>query len=55
MLYNPKSAKKKLHLAYRGLFVVTSFGSDYEKLYTLRQVEGTAISHIFYSDYLKLF
>jgi len=55
MLYDGKLAKKKMHPAYRGPFVVVSLGGFYSKLYHLRQVNSIAIPRSFYSDYLKPF
>ena len=55
MLYDGKSAKKKMHPAYRGPFVIISPGGFYGKLYHLRQVNGTAIPRSFYGDHLKPF
>jgi hypothetical protein len=55
MLYDSKLAKKKMHLAYRGLFVIVRLGGFYSKLYHLRQVNGIAILKSFYGDYLKPF
>ncbi len=55
MLYNTKSAKKKLYSLYRGPFIITGFGSSYSRSYTLRQINNEAIPRIYYGDYLKLF
>ena len=55
MFYNAKSAKKKLYPAWRGLFVITGFGGDHGKSYTLRQVDGTPILRSFHGDHLKPF
>jgi hypothetical protein len=35
MLYNSKSAKKKMHPAYKGPFIIISPGGFYSKLYYL--------------------
>jgi hypothetical protein len=51
----PESAKKKLHPAYRGPFVITAFARSQGKSYTLRQVNGDSIPRSYYKDYLKLF
>jgi len=55
MLYNSKLAKKKMHPAYKGPFVVISLGGFYSESYHLRQVNSTTILKSFYSDYLKPF
>jgi hypothetical protein len=55
MLYDGKLAKKKMHPAYRGPFVIIGLGGFYGKLYHLRQVNGIAILRSFYRDYLKPF
>jgi hypothetical protein len=55
ILYDGKLAKKKMHPAYRGPFVIISLGGFYSKSYHLRQVNGTAILKSFYGDYLKPF
>ena len=55
MLYDSKLAKKKMHPAYRGPFVVIGPGGFYSKLYHLRQVNSTPIPRSFYGDYLKPF
>jgi len=55
MLYNTKSAKKKLYPLYRGPFIITRFSSSYSRSYTLRQINSEAIPRIYYGDYLKLF
>ena len=55
MLYNTKSAKKKMHLAYKGPFVVIRPRGFYGKLYYLQQVNSTIILKSFYRDYLKPF
>jgi hypothetical protein len=55
MLYNSKLAKKKMHLAYRGPFVVIGPRGFYSKLYYFRQVNSTPILRSFYGDYLKPF
>lgn len=35
MLYDAKAARKKLHAAWRGTFVITGFGGEHGKSYTL--------------------
>ncbi|KAI0994590.1 hypothetical protein K3495_g13592 [Podosphaera aphanis] len=55
MLYDGKSAKKKLHPAYRGPFVVAGHGGCHGKSYLLRQVNGKPIPRTYYGDHLKLF
>ena len=55
MLYDSKLAKKKMHLVYKGPFVVVSLGGFHSKLYHLRQVNSIAILRSFYSDHLKPF
>ena len=55
MIYDQKSAKKKLHPAYRGPFVINGAGGDQGKSYTLRQVNGIAITCTYYRDHLKPF
>jgi hypothetical protein len=36
MIYDQKSAKKKLHPVYRGPFIINRAGGDQGKSYTLR-------------------
>jgi hypothetical protein len=55
MLYDGKSAKKKLHPAYRGPFVIAGFAGSQGKSYTLRQVNGNPIPRSYYRDHLKPF
>jgi hypothetical protein len=55
MLYNTKSAKKKMHLAYRGPFIIIGLRGFYSKSYYLWQVNGIAIPRSFYRDHLKPF
>jgi hypothetical protein len=55
MLYDGKLAKKKMHLAYKGPFVVVSLRGFYSKSYHLRQVNSTAVLKSFYKDHLKPF
>ena len=55
MLYDGKLAKKKMHPAYRGPFVIISLRGFYGKLYHLWQVNSIAILKSFYKDHLKLF
>ena len=55
MLYDSRSAKKKLRPSWRGPFVVTGFGGDQHKSYTIRQICGTLIPRTFHGDHLKLF
>ena len=55
MLYNSKLAKKKMHPAYKGPFIIISPGGFYSKLYYLQQVNSIAIPRSFYRDYLKPF
>jgi hypothetical protein len=55
MLYDSKLAKKKMHPAYRGPFVIISLRGFYNKLYYLRQVNSITILKSFYKDYLKPF
>ena len=55
MLYDTKSAKKKLHPAYRGPFIVTGFGGSHDRSYTLSQVNGVPIPRTYYGDHLKPF
>ena len=55
ILYNSKLAKKKMHLAYKGPFVIISLRGFYSKLYYFRQVNSIAILKSFYKDYLKPF
>ena len=55
MLYDGKSAKKKMHPAYKGPFVVISLRGFYSKSYYLRQVNSIAVLKSFYGDYLKPF
>jgi hypothetical protein len=55
MLYDPKSAKKKLSPAWRGPFVVSGYGGDHYKSYSLRQICGTLIPRTFHGNHLKPF
>jgi hypothetical protein len=55
MLYDSKLAKKKMHPAYRGPFIIISLGGFYSKSYHLRQVNSIAILKSFYKDHLKPF
>jgi hypothetical protein len=55
MLYDSKLVKKKMHLAYKGPFIVVSLGGFYSKSYHLRQVNSTAVLKSFYKDHLKPF
>jgi hypothetical protein len=55
ILYDSKLAKKKMHPAYKGPFVVISPGGFHSKSYHLRQVNGTLIPRSFYGDHLKPF
>jgi hypothetical protein len=55
ILYNSKLAKKKMHPAYKGPFIIISLRGFYSKLYYLRQVNSTLIPKSFYSDHLKPF
>jgi hypothetical protein len=55
MLYDSKSAKKKMHPAYKGPFVVIRPRGFHSKSYHLRQVNNTAIPRSFYGDHLKPF
>jgi hypothetical protein len=55
ILYNNKLAKKKMHPAYKGPFVIISPGGFYSKLYHLQQVNSTTIPRSFYRDHLKPF
>jgi hypothetical protein len=55
MLYDGKLAKKKMHPAYRGPFVIISLRGFHSKSYYLRQVNSIAIPKSFYSDHLKPF
>jgi hypothetical protein len=55
MLYNGKLAKKKMHPAYKGPFIVIGLRGFYSKSYYLRQVNSALILRSFYGDYLKLF
>jgi hypothetical protein len=55
ILYDSKFAKKKMHPAYKGPFIVISLRGFYSKLYYLRQVNSIAIFKSFYKDYLKPF
>ena len=55
MLYDSKSAKKKMHPAYRGPFIVVGLGGFHSKSYHLRQVNSIAVLRSFYGDHLKPF
>lgn len=55
MLYDHKEAGKKLRPAWRGPFVVSGFGGDLGKSYTLRQINGDAIPRHYYGDSLQRF
>jgi hypothetical protein len=53
--YDANSAKKKLQPTYRDPFVISGFGGDYGKTYTIRQVNDIAIPRTFYGDDLKAY
>jgi hypothetical protein len=55
MLFDHRSAGKKLRPAWRGPFVITGFGGDMERSYTLRQIDGTSIPRHYHGDSLKPF
>ena len=55
MLYDSKLAKKKMHLAYKGPFIVIRPRGFHSKSYHLQQVNGTTILKSFYGDHLKPF
>jgi transposase InsO family protein len=55
LLYDHKSAGKKLRPSWRGPFVITGYGGEHEKSYTLRQICGTPIPRTFHGDHLKRF
>jgi hypothetical protein len=55
MLYNGKSAKKKMHPVYKGPFIVVRPRGFYSKSYYLRQVNSIAIPKSFYGNHLKPF
>ncbi|KAI0991699.1 hypothetical protein K3495_g16488, partial [Podosphaera aphanis] len=55
MLWDAKTAGKKLRPAWRGPFIVTGYGGDLGRSYTLRQVDGTPIPRHYYGDHLKPF
>jgi hypothetical protein len=55
MLFDHRESGKKLRASWRGPFVVTGFGGDMHKSYTLRQIDGTPISRHYHGDSLKPF
>jgi hypothetical protein len=55
MLYDSKLAKKKMHPAYKGPFIIISPRGFHSKSYHLRQVNSAPIPKSFYSDHLKPF
>ena len=55
MLWDAKAAGKKLRPAWRGPFVITGYGGNMERSYTLRQVNGLPIPRHYYGDHLKPF
>lgn len=55
MLYDHRSAKKKLRPSWRGTFIVTGHGGTHSRSYTLRQIDGTPIPRTYHRDQLKLF
>lgn len=55
MLYDKKTAGQKLKPSWRGPFVVTGFGGDFGKSYTIRQIDGTPIPRTYHGDHLKRF
>ncbi|POS81928.1 hypothetical protein EPUL_005559, partial [Erysiphe pulchra] len=55
MLWDEKSAGMKLRPAWRGPFIVTGFGGDMGKSYTIRQIDGSIIPRHYYGDHLKPF
>ncbi|POS81885.1 hypothetical protein EPUL_006527 [Erysiphe pulchra] len=50
MVYDHIHAKDKLHTAYRGPFVITGYGGDHGKSFTIRQFNGENIKNTFHGD-----
>lgn len=50
-----KGKREKLVPTFRGPFVVTSYRGNYQRSYTLRQINSKKIRRHFYSNYLYLF
>ncbi|KAI0993294.1 hypothetical protein K3495_g14890 [Podosphaera aphanis] len=55
MLWDAKTAGKKLRHAWRGPFIVTGYEGNLRRSYTLRQVDGSPIPRHYYGDHLKPF
>ncbi|RKF58573.1 hypothetical protein OnM2_066068 [Erysiphe neolycopersici] len=55
MLYDHKESGKKLRATWRGPFIITGYGGDMKRSYTLRQISGKPISRHYHGDSLKPF
>ncbi|KHJ34314.1 hypothetical protein EV44_g3764 [Erysiphe necator] len=55
MLYDHKESGKKLRATWRGPFIITGYGGDMHRSYTLRQISGKPISCHYHGDSLKPF
>ncbi|KAI0997844.1 hypothetical protein K3495_g10345 [Podosphaera aphanis] len=55
MLYDHRESGKKLRSTWRGPFIITSFGEDMGKSYTLRQISGKPLPRHYHGDSLKPF
>jgi hypothetical protein len=55
MLYDHKSAKKKLHPAYRGPFRIALFARDHKHTFHLQQLDQSPIPRSYSGDHFKLF
>ncbi len=52
---NKGKKRKKLQPTWRGPFVVTGYGGEHQRSYTLRQLNGRPIKGHFHGDHLVLF
>lgn len=55
MLYDPKTAGKKLRPSWRGPFQVIRYHGDHQISYRIQQLNGKSIAHGHLGDQLKLF
>ncbi|KAK4624378.1 hypothetical protein CLAFUR4_06066 [Fulvia fulva] len=50
-----KGKRRKLEATFRGPYIVTGYGGEHRRSYTLRQLNGKPIKGHFYGDHLHLF
>ncbi|POS82013.1 hypothetical protein EPUL_006779, partial [Erysiphe pulchra] len=55
MLYDHRESGKKLRATWRGPFIITGFGGDTGRSYTLRQINGKPIPRHYHGDSIKPF